>query len=264
MFLSYIQGTCHKSNARCEKSLSPKSVSKNSQEPHTKRERDKVLGASNHDWNPYAFLRRTLRIATCGFFYISAIQGLLEDAGQSNFFTQRVLGKGYAKELHQIGYTRDENAIKDGCLVPGGFHQHRGRHAVYFTLVNPVNKNPDPTFVADKHLKSSHHTIYVVDREGAQKETFQVLPGSQRLRRLLRHDAQRMPRQVTRLRDEGETDTNTRVAVAPSPKSRNSDTSPGREIRVTLVPWLSEQARCWKKPSASRRHKERNQCPQEH
>ena len=42
---------------------------------------------------------------------------------------------------------------------------------------------------------------------------------------------------------------------------------PGKETRVTLIPWVSEEALCWRNLSASRRPKKRigtYQCPQEH
>ena len=35
---------------------------------------------------------------------------------QPNFFTQKIIGKGYPKELDHLGYTYCENAIKKEAL----------------------------------------------------------------------------------------------------------------------------------------------------
>ena len=53
--------------------------------------------------------------------YIKAMQGHSGDAVQPNFFTQQILGKRCAKELYHIGYSKFEDFIRQGGLVPGGF-----------------------------------------------------------------------------------------------------------------------------------------------
>ena len=66
------------------------------------------------------------------------------EAAQPNFFAQKVLTKGCATEFHHIGYTTYEDAINEGGPVLGGLHPNKGRQSVYSTLVNPLDKHPNP------------------------------------------------------------------------------------------------------------------------
>ena len=98
-----------------------------------------------------------------------------------------------------FGYTKFDNAIKEGGFVLGGFSQNRGKQAVYFALVNALDETADPQFEAYKlfELKSYHVAIYVVDMVRAKEEHYSFFKLStvayysvQRLRTLLQHDAQ--------------------------------------------------------------------------
>ena len=73
----------------------------------------------------------------------------------------------------KLGSWSTKKALKEGGLVPSGFEGNTGRqHAVYFTLVNPMDKSPDKKYKACKHSNPHHDAIYVADMEGAQKDNF--------------------------------------------------------------------------------------------
>ena len=131
--------------------------------------------------------------------------------------------------------TSRKRNLKTQASVLGGFGQHRGRHAVYFTLVNPQDTNPVPQFSkAYKHLKSCHDAVNAVDTERAQEEPlnfFWVLNGC-----VICFDT--LPKEclkrVIETRDKAGPCTNTRVAVAYSPQSRHSDTAPKKRHQSNL------------------------------
>ena len=75
--------------------------------------------------------------------FLSATQEHSGDAVQPNFFSQKVLEKGQAKELCYFGYTK-ENGIKErGLLVEDSIKAEDEQRC---TLVNPLDKNPDHNF----------------------------------------------------------------------------------------------------------------------
>ena len=82
---------------------------------------------------------------------------------------------GCTTELYRIGYTTYENGIKERSFVFGWFNQNRGRQAVRFTLVNPLDNNPDLQFRSYRRWKSHHDALYVVDMERAQEPHFKFL-----------------------------------------------------------------------------------------
>ena len=57
---------------------------------------------------------------------------------------------------------------KTGGLVPGGFGQSKGRKAVYFSVVSPLDQNPVPTYKPYFHLKNHHDLLFVVHLGTAQ------------------------------------------------------------------------------------------------
>ena len=60
---------------------------------------------------------------------------------------------------------------KEALYLEGSI-KHKRRQAAYCTLVNPMDKNPDPKFCGLPALEALHHAIYVVDMERAQEEQF--------------------------------------------------------------------------------------------
>ena len=51
--------------------------------------------------------------------------------------------------------------------MPGGFGTSNG-HAVYFSVVLPLDPNPDPRYKPYFHLKNRHGQLFVIEVEAAQ------------------------------------------------------------------------------------------------
>ena len=63
---------------------------------------------------------------------------------QPNIFQQKIIEKGFTKELHHVGLEMCGTAIKQGGLLRGGFEGDTVRQAVYFAfVVTAMDKNPD-------------------------------------------------------------------------------------------------------------------------
>ena len=60
------------------------------------------------------------------------------------------------------------------------FGSSKGRKAVYFSLVSPLDPNPDRKYQRYLHMKSHHDRLFVIDLEAAQNslEFFQTANGS--------------------------------------------------------------------------------------
>ena len=93
-----------------------------------------------------------------------AIQGHSGARIQQNFFSQQSLEIGCAKE-----HAKYEKKHERKDSYEAGFDQNKGRQAVHFTLVNPLDRHANKKYEACAHFKSHHDAIYVVDMEGAQK-----------------------------------------------------------------------------------------------
>ena len=70
---------------------------------------------------------------------------------------------GYASYLYHVGCSRNEDSIKSGRVVLGGFSEKKGRNAVYFSLVSPLDKDHHSQVQAVTHVKRHHDLVYVVD-----------------------------------------------------------------------------------------------------
>ena len=64
--------------------------------------------------------------------------------------------KGYAPFLNHIGFSRSEDSEKSGGLVPGGVGTSKGRKALYFSLVLPLDPCPDPKYKPYIYMKNHH------------------------------------------------------------------------------------------------------------
>ena len=67
-----------------------------------------------------------------------------------------------------LGFASDEDSIKSGALLPGGFVQSKGRKAVYFSLASPLDQNPDTKYKPFLQLKKHYDMMFVLDLEAAQ------------------------------------------------------------------------------------------------
>ena len=52
--------------------------------------------------------------------------------------------------------------------MPGGVETNKGRKAVYFSLVSPLDPDTDPKYKPYFHLKNQHDPLFVIDLEAAQ------------------------------------------------------------------------------------------------
>ena len=57
---------------------------------------------------------------------------------------------------------------RSGGLVSGGFGLSNGRKAVYFSLVSPLDPNPDQQYKPYLHMKNHHDRLNMIDLEVAQ------------------------------------------------------------------------------------------------
>ena len=88
---------------------------------------------------------------------------------EGGWIFQRFLTQRWRKATHQfcamLGFSRNEDSIKSGVLAPGGFGQSNS-NAMYFSLVSPLNPNPDPKNKPHLlHLTSHHNAMIVIDLE---------------------------------------------------------------------------------------------------
>ena len=73
------------------------------------------------------------------FLYFRAIQGLsggthIDPTLQDNV----LLPNDFAEHIYHVGISQDMNSIIQSGLIPGGKDVKKGRHAVFFTAVNPM------------------------------------------------------------------------------------------------------------------------------
>ena len=73
------------------------------------------------------------------FLYLRAIQGHSGDTAIDTELQDHVLlPKGYSEYIYHVGNPSELNSIIRHGLIPGGRSLKRGRQAVYFTTVNPM------------------------------------------------------------------------------------------------------------------------------
>ena len=70
--------------------------------------------------------------------------------------SHKKIEKGYAPFLSYIGFSRSEDSIKSGGLVPGCFGTSKGRKALYFSLVLPLDPCSHPKYKPYIHMKNHH------------------------------------------------------------------------------------------------------------
>ena len=94
----------------------------------------------------------------------------------NRFFSEQILELGFAEELNHISDAKYENHKKK--LRPGDFDQNKGRQAAHVTLVNPLDKNPDPEVQASQTLQVSPRRDLRCGRGRRAQEEPQVLPNA--------------------------------------------------------------------------------------
>ena len=97
-----VHGIRHTRNATSQTVLSPQ-LAQRMNENHRQGEIRVKLGPSSAIGTPRLHSEEHQKIQQVEHVNIRAVQGHLKDTVQSNFFTQKVLGKGHAKELYHIG-----------------------------------------------------------------------------------------------------------------------------------------------------------------
>ena len=112
--------------------------------------------------------------------HIRALQGHSGENLDVSTLSREKIDRGYASLLHHIGFSRRQDSITFGGRVPGGFGPSKGRKAVYFSLVSPLDPNPDPQYKPYFHMKNHHHRLFVIDLEAAHNslELHQTANGS--------------------------------------------------------------------------------------
>ena len=75
--------------------------------------------------------------------------------------------KGYAPFFCHVGFSRNKGSIKSGELVPGGFGQSKGRKTKSFSVVSPLDQNPDQKYKPHLNLKKHHILMSVINLEAA-------------------------------------------------------------------------------------------------
>ena len=73
------------------------------------------------------------------FLYLRAIQGHSGESAINPALQDNILiPKGFTEYLYHVGYANELNSKLRNGLIPGGTSLKRGRHAVFFTTVNPM------------------------------------------------------------------------------------------------------------------------------
>ena len=97
--------------------------------------------------------------------YIGARQGHSREPGHVDV-SRRKIEKRYATLLYHIGFSKNEDSLKHGGLLPGGFGTSRCRKDSASSLVSSVDPNPDPKH--HLHMKNHHDRLCEIDLETAQ------------------------------------------------------------------------------------------------
>ena len=79
------------------------------------------------------------------------------------------LGKVMHHFCIMFGNSKNEDSITARGLVPRRFGEKEGRKAVYFSLVSPLDKNPEKTCKPYNHMKEYHDVLYEIDLRAAQE-----------------------------------------------------------------------------------------------
>ena len=131
----------------------------------------------------------SLSQAICVHFVHQINQGIQEPRSAEFLFAAGPRTRLYERVFYHIGLAKYETAIQQGGLASGCSEGNTGRQAVYFTLVNYMDQNPNQNYEAYKHMKPHHDAIYV-GHGGRTCGEFQVQPHAQPLRYLLQHHLQ--------------------------------------------------------------------------
>ena len=112
--------------------------------------------------------------------FIRALQGHSGKHLDISTFSHKKIEKGHAPFLYHIGFSRNEDSVNSGELVPGGCGTSTGRTAAYFSLVSPLDQNSDPKCKSYIHIKNHHVFSFVIDLEAVQNslEFYQTTNGS--------------------------------------------------------------------------------------
>ena len=100
--------------------------------------------------------------------YVRALQCHSSENVYMSTFSPNKIEKGDASLLYHVGFSGHEDPIKFRRLVPWGFRISKGRNAVYFSVVSPLDPNTDPKYKPYLHMKNHHERLFVMDLEAAQ------------------------------------------------------------------------------------------------
>ena len=100
--------------------------------------------------------------------YIKALQGHSGDILDISTFSHTEIETGHASLLYHTVSPRHEGSIRSRRFVPGRFWLSKGRQAVYFSLVSPLDPNSDPKYKPYVHMRNQHDRLFVIDLEAAQ------------------------------------------------------------------------------------------------
>ena len=100
--------------------------------------------------------------------FIRALQGHPGKNLDISTLSRKKIHKGYTSMLYHIGFSRSEDSITSGGLVPGGLGTRKGKRALYFSPVPPVDPCPGPEYKPYIHWKNHHARLIVIDLEASQ------------------------------------------------------------------------------------------------
>ena len=133
------------------------------------------------------------------FLYLRAIQGHSGDNAVDPALQDNVLlPKGFTECIHHVGDANELNHMIRNGLIPGGKSLRRGRQAVFFTTVNPMEDEnvmgetpcdlPKPRTASYKNAwKRLQNTAFWCNLKFAQEKGLQFVPNTVTCSRSLQH-----------------------------------------------------------------------------
>ena len=95
------------------------------------------------------------------FLYLRAIEGHSRSTINLALQDNVLLPEGFTEFFHHVGNGKELRSIVNHGLIPGGVSLRTGRHAVFFTIVNPMDNQvglEGRTLYATRYKQKSRHT----------------------------------------------------------------------------------------------------------